>query len=85
MPVFLPVLTALDVNMVWIGALVILVLETAYLTPPFGYNIFFLKSVAPPSISLRTIYAAAPAFVLMQLVTVAACFTMPGIVLWIIN
>lgn len=85
MPVFLPVLTALDVNLVWIGALVILVLETAYLTPPFGYNIFFLKSVAPPSISLRTIYAAAPAFVLIQLVTVAACFTMPGIVLWIIN
>lgn len=85
MPVFLPVLSALDVNLVWVGALTILVLETAYLTPPFGYNIFFLKSAAPTSISLRTIYAASPPFVFMQLVTVAVCFAVPGIVLWIIN
>lgn len=85
MPVFLPVLSALDVNLVWVGALTILVLETAYLTPPFGYNIFFLKSAAPSSISLRSIYAAAPPFVFMQLATVAVCFAMPGIVLWIMN
>lgn len=85
MPVFLPVLSALDVNLVWVGALTILVLETAYLTPPFGYNIFFLKSAAPASISLRTIYSATPAFVFMQLTTVAVCFALPGIVLWIIE
>lgn len=84
MPVFLPVLSALDVNLVWVGALTILVLETAYLTPPFGYNIFFLKSAAPPSISLRMVYSATPAFVFIQLATVAACFAVPGIVLWIL-
>ncbi|GAB5512255.1 MAG: TRAP transporter large permease subunit [Hyphomicrobiales bacterium] len=83
MPVFLPVLLALDVNLIWFGALTILVLETAYLTPPFGYNIFFLKAAAPASISLLTIYSATPAFVLIQLLTVAVCFAMPEIVLWI--
>lgn len=85
MPVFLPVLSALNVNLIWVGALTILVLETAYLTPPFGYNIFFLKSAAPASISLGRIYSAAPAFVLMQLMTVVVCFTLPGLVLWIVT
>ncbi|WP_306130374.1 TRAP transporter large permease subunit [Roseovarius sp. MMSF_3350] len=85
MPVFLPVLSALNVNLIWVGALTILVLETAYLTPPFGYNIFFLKSAAPASISLRRIYSAAPAFVFMQLMTVVVCFTLPGLVLWIVT
>lgn len=85
MPVFLPVLAELGINPVWFGALVILVLETAYLTPPFGYNIFYLKSAAPPHIGLRTIYAATPAFVIVQLTAVAVCFALPDVIMRIVG
>ncbi|MFK7966529.1 MAG: TRAP transporter large permease subunit [Burkholderiaceae bacterium] len=84
-PIFLPIIEALGFNPIWYAALVIVNLEMAYLTPPFGYNLFILKSVAPPSISTLDLYRAVPPFVLLQALGLILCILFPPIVLWLPN
>lgn len=84
-PIFLPIITSLGFDPIWYGALVIINLEMAYLTPPFGYNLFILKSVAPPTVSTLDLYRAVPPFVLLQAVGLVLCILFPQIVLWLPN
>ncbi|GGK37592.1 TRAP transporter large permease [Salinarimonas ramus] len=80
MPIFIPIVEAIGFDPILFGGLVILNLEMAYLTPPFGYNLFYLKSVAPPSVTLADLYRAAPAFVALQALGLAICWLVPEIV-----
>ncbi|MGJ3264947.1 MAG: TRAP transporter large permease [Salinarimonas sp.] len=80
MPIFIPIVSAIGFDPILFGGLVILNLEMAYLTPPFGYNLFYLKSVAPPAITLADLYRAAPAFVALQALGLAICWLVPEIV-----
>jgi len=82
-PLFLPVIKALGFNPLWFGVLFIVNLEMAYLTPPFGYNLFYLKSVAPKDISMGDIYASVWPFVLLQALTLLACMLFPDLILWL--
>ncbi len=84
-PIFLPIIEALGFNPIWYSALVIVNLEMAYLTPPFGYNLFILKSVAPKSVSTLDLYRAVPPFVLLQALGLILCMLFPEIVLWLPN
>ncbi len=84
-PIFLPIVVSLGFDPIWYGALVIINLEMAYLTPPFGYNLFILKSVAPPSVSTLDLYRAVPPFVMLQALGLALCMLFPEIVLWLPN
>ena len=84
-PVFLPIIQTLGFDPIWFGALLIINLEMAYLTPPFGYNLFFLKSVAPDSVTTPDLYRAVPAFVALQAVGLVLCIVFPEIVLWLPN
>lgn len=84
-PIFLPIIESLGFNPIWYSALVIVNLEMAYLTPPFGYNLFILKSVAPPSVSTLDLYRAVPPFVLLQAAGLILCIVFPQIVLWLPN
>ena len=70
---------------VWYAALVIINLEMAYLTPPFGYNLFILKSVAPPSITTLDLYRSVPPFVALQALGLILCMLFPQIVMWLPN
>jgi len=84
-PIFLPIIESLGFHPIWYAALVIVNLEMAYLTPPFGYNLFILKSVAPSSVSTLDLYRAVPPFVLLQALGLILCILFPPIVLWLPN
>ena len=84
-PIFLPIIESMGFDPIWYAALVIINLEMAYLTPPFGYNLFILKSVAPPSISTLDLYRSVPPFVALQAVGLILCMLFPQIVMWLPN
>ncbi len=66
-PILLPVAMALDLNLVWFAILISMNLQTSFLTPPFGFSLFYLKGVAPKSLKTSTIYKGVIPFILMQI------------------
>lgn len=82
-PVFLPVASELGFDPIWFGVLFIINMEMAVLTPPFGYNLFFLKSVAPPNIEMWDIYKSILPFVGIQIICLILCMIFPDIILWL--
>jgi len=82
-PLFLPVFAAANVDMVWLATLICVNLQTSFLTPPFGWALFFLRGVAPPEITTGDIYRGIVPFVLMQFVALTLCFFFPQLALWL--
>lgn len=82
LPMFLPVFHNYGTDMVWLATLVAMNLQMSFLTPPFGWALFFLKGVAPPGITTRDIYAGALPYVLLQMLALALIFIFPGIATW---
>lgn len=82
-PITAPVLLALDVDPLWLGVLVGVNLQTSFLTPPFGFALFYLRGVAPKSVTTGMIYKGAIPFVILQLIAIAIMFTFPGIATWL--
>ena len=66
-PILLPVAIALDINLVWFAILISMNLQTSFLTPPFGFSLFYLKGVAPKFLKTTTIYKGVIPFILMQI------------------
>ncbi len=83
MPIFVPVIVELGYDPVWFGILFCMNMQCSFLTPPFGPAAFYLKSVAPPDISLQTIFAALLPFICMQLVGLAFLLIFPQLALWL--
>lgn len=83
LPLFLPVFAGTDVNMVWLAILVAMNLQTSFLTPPFGWALFFLKGVAPPGITTGDIYRGVIPFIGLQILAVAALFVFPALATWL--
>ena len=83
LPMFLPVFMGYGTDMVWLAILVALNLQMSFLTPPFGWALFFLKGVAPPGISTRDIYVGALPFVGLQMLEVALVFAFPTLATWL--
>jgi TRAP-type mannitol/chloroaromatic compound transport system permease large subunit len=84
-PLFLPVFVAQNVDMVWLAMLICVNLQTSFLTPPFGWALFFLRGVAPPQITTRHMYIGIIPFVAMQILAVVLVFLFPQIALWLPN
>jgi tripartite ATP-independent transporter DctM subunit len=82
-PLFLPVLLAQGVDPVWLAMLITVNLQSSFLTPPFGWALFYLKGVAPPEVTIKDIYKGVVPFVIMQGVTLALVFFYPQIALWL--
>src|SRR5262245_33702876 len=82
-PLFLPVFTAANVDMVWLATLICVNLQTSFLTPPFGWALFFLRGVAPPQITTGDIYRGIVPFVGMQLIALVLVFLFPGLATWL--
>ena len=82
-PLFLPVFVAQNVDMVWLAMLICVNLQTSFLTPPFGWALFFLRGVAPPEITTRHIYVGVIPFVMLQVLGVALVFFYPQLALWL--
>ncbi len=82
-PITAPVLLALDVDPVWLGVIVGVNLQTSFLTPPFGFALFYLRGVAPADLPTSVIYKGIIPFVVLQVVAIAILFAFPGIVTWL--
>jgi tripartite ATP-independent transporter DctM subunit len=82
-PLFLPVFLQQNVDLVWLGMLICVTLQTPFLTPPFGWALFFLRGVAPPEITTRHMYIGVLPFVAIQILAVALVFFYPQIALWL--
>ncbi|MBU4529016.1 MAG: TRAP transporter large permease subunit [Hoeflea sp.] len=82
-PITAPVLLALDVDPIWLGVLVGVNLQTSFLTPPFGFALFYLRGVAPENLPTSAIYKGVLPFVMLQIVAIAILFIFPEIVTWL--
>ena len=85
LPLFLPFFIQSGVDMVWLGMLVCLNLQTSFLTPPFGWSLFFLKGVAPAGVTTGDIYRGAVPFILLQILALVVLFLFPGLATWLPN
>ncbi|WP_404415840.1 TRAP transporter large permease subunit [Marinospirillum sp.] len=83
LPITAPVLLMMGVDPVWLGVMVAVNLQTSFLTPPFGFSLFYLRGVAPGSVSTRMIYEGVLPFVVLQLVAIGLLVAFPGIVTWL--
>jgi len=79
-PLFFPLARSLGFDPVWFGVLFVVNMEMAYLTPPFGFNLFYMRGVAPPSVSMADIYRGVIPFVAMQALGLALMMVFPGII-----
>ena len=82
-PVFLPVVEAAGIDPVWFGIFFVVNMEMAYLTPPVGLNLFYMKAVAPEGTTMGEIYRAVVPFVLIMVLTVALITIFPQVVTWL--
>ncbi len=83
LPLFLPVFHQSGVDMAWIAILVAVNLQTSFLTPPFGWALFFLKGVAPPEVRTIDIYRGVLPFIGLQLIGLALVFSFPALATWL--
>ncbi len=81
-PIFAPIVTSLGYDPIWFGVLFALNMQVSFLSPPFGPAAFYLKSVAPPDISLGTIFGSLLPFIGMQILALALVIAFPQIALW---
>ena len=84
-PLYVPLVISLGYNPIWYGVLYTITCQIAYMTPPFGYNLFLMKAMAPKEVSLADIYRSIVPFVLVMMVGLAIVMLFPGIALWLPN
>ena len=82
-PLYIPLVDALGFNLVWYGVLYTITTQIAYMTPPFGYNLFLMRAMAPPEISLRDIYGSILPFVIAMVFALVLVMAFPEIALWL--
>ena len=82
LPVFLPVIEAAGFDPIWFGVLFIIMMEIGYMTPPFGFNLFYIKGVAPPGVTMSDIYTSVIPYVIVTLVGAALIVVFPQIALY---
>ena len=81
-PLYVPLVDALGFNLIWYGVLYTITTQIAYMTPPFGYNLFLMRAMAPPEITLRDIYRSIIPFVGVMIVALIIIMVFPEIALW---
>ncbi|HKK30083.1 MAG TPA: TRAP transporter large permease subunit, partial [Alphaproteobacteria bacterium] len=82
-PIVAPILLMMDINPVWLGIMIAINLQTSFLTPPFGFALFYLRGVAPPSVKTMQIYAGVIPFVGLQVLMLAILWLVPEMTLWL--
>lgn len=82
-PITAPILLMLGLDPVWLGVMVGVNLQTSFLTPPFGFSLFYLRGVAPATVTTGQIYKGAVPFVALQVVAIALLFIFPELVTWL--
>ncbi|MEQ9517895.1 MAG: TRAP transporter large permease subunit [Parvibaculum sp.] len=82
-PLYVPLVHALGFDLVWYGILYTITTQIAYMTPPFGYNLFLMRAMAPPEITLSDIYGSILPFVLVMISALVLIMAFPQLALWL--
>jgi tripartite ATP-independent transporter DctM subunit len=82
-PIVGPVLLAMGLDPIWLGVMIALNLQTSFLTPPFGFALFYLRGVTPASVPTSTIYKGVLPFILIQLFLLVIAYQFPGLITWL--
>jgi len=82
-PIFAPVVVSLGYDLIWFGVLFVMNMQIYFLSPPFGPACFWLKSVAPPEITLQNIFASVWPFIILQVIGLTLVIVFPDIVLFL--
>ena len=82
-PLYVPLVKVLGFDLIWYGVLYTITCQIAYMTPPFGYNLFLMRAMAPPEIGLGDIYRSIIPFVLVMVVALALVMIFPELALWL--
>ena len=82
-PILAPIAVGFQIDLLWFAILIAINLQTSFLTPPFGFSLFYLKAVAPPSINIKNIYSGIIPFVLIQLITILLIVLIPDLTTWL--
>ncbi|MHB8983911.1 MAG: TRAP transporter large permease [Carboxydocellales bacterium] len=83
LPLFIPIATALDFNLIWFATIILVNMEMAAITPPFGMSLFVMKGILPPETKMLEVYRAGFPFVLCDAVVMALMIIFPQISLWL--
>ena len=84
-PILTPIADHFQINLLWFAILIAVNLQTSFLTPPFGFSLFYLKAVAPPTMRIAVIYRGIVPFVMLQILGLALLVIFPQITLWLPN
>lgn len=82
-PLFVPIIVALGFSKLWFGIIFIVNIQVAYLSPPFGFVLFWLKGILPPEMTMGDIYRSVWPFTIMQLIGLTLCIVFPKIGMWL--
>jgi TRAP-type mannitol/chloroaromatic compound transport system permease large subunit len=82
-PIVAPILLAMGVDPIWLGIMIAINLQTSFLTPPFGFALFYLRGVAPESVPTTAIYRGVIPFILIQLLVLVALWIWPSLATWL--
>ena len=82
-PLFFPIIVQLGFDPVWFGVLFVVNMEMAFLTPPFGFNLFYMRSVAPKGVSMLDIYKAVIPFIALQFLALVLMMIFPELITWL--
>ena len=93
LPLFAPIIKALDFGfdatgpelLIWFAVLAAVNMQTSFITPPFGYSLFYLRGVAPKEVDIKIIYRSSVPFVVLQLICLSSLILYPDIVLWLVR
>ena len=84
-PILAPIANTLHIDLLWLAILIGINLQTSFLTPPFGFSLFYLKAVAPPSVGIHDIYRGIIPFVILQVIVMVLLILFPELTLWLPN
>ena len=82
-PLYVPLVGALGFDLIWYGVLYTITTQIAYMTPPFGYNLFLMRAMAPPEITLKDIYRSIIPFVMVMVLALTLIMIFPQLALWL--
>ena len=85
LPVFLPIVASLGFDPIWFGVLFVINMEIGYMTPPFGFNLFYLKGIVPPGITMKDIYWSVIPFVIVNIIGMGIIMLFPEIATYLPN
>ena len=82
-PIVGPILLGMGIDPVWLGIVIAVNLQTSFLTPPFGFALFYLRGVAPAEVQTSAIYRGVMPYILLQLMLILLLFAWPGLATWL--